>query len=78
MTPTAYGNIHVSANLSVLLIIEVGVGYFLWQIISPWYTWLLAFFVLSVIIAYLGHRLIPKLTGPIVDHFIKEKVDSPK
>ncbi len=78
MTPTTYGNIHVSANISVFLIIEVGVGYFLWQIISPWHTWLLAFLVVSVIIAHLGHRLFPKLSGPIVDHFIKDKVDATK
>ncbi len=76
-TTSTHGDIHGAVNLSVFLMIEVGVGYALWQVISLWYAWVLAFFVVTVIIGQVGYRSIPKLSGPIVDHFVKDKVDAP-
>jgi hypothetical protein len=74
MTYTTYGQIHGWANASVFFSIAGSVGYSLWQLISPWYLWLPVFVVLFVILGQVGHRLIPRFTGPIIDYFTEGKV----
>ena len=60
-------NIHLAANLSILIVIEAGVGVGITYIVNSWWVWSVVFFMSFWIIAFLGHRVFPRLTGPLVD-----------
>ena len=67
VSPQHNSNIHVLANMALLLVIEAAVGYGLWQVLSPWWLWAVTFFCVFWALAYMGHRLLPTVTGPVVD-----------
>jgi hypothetical protein len=71
MTPQQKGNIHVTVNISLWIISELLIGYTLWTILSPWWLWLVMFFPLFWIWAHISHRLIPRITGPIIERALK-------
>lgn len=76
MTYTTYSQILGWANASVFFTIMGGVGYSLWQLISPWYIWLPVFFVVTVIIGQVGHRLIPRLVNLFIMIWTSGKVEN--
>jgi len=75
MTPDTYGNIFVAVNMTVLLLFEGLCLWGLWMIIASFWIWVPVSVVVFFVVAYLGHRLIPMLTGSIVDALIRDKVD---
>jgi len=75
MTPDTYGNIHVAVNMVLLALIEGLCLWGLWWVIEDFRTWALVSVPAFFVIAYIGHRLIPMLTGPVVDTLIRGKVD---
>jgi len=76
MRSQTYTNVHVFANLTVLLLLEAAAGVAIWRLVPTFFGWFVIFFFVFWVIAYLGHRLIPKLTGPAVDYFFKDKIDN--
>jgi len=75
MTLDTYGNIHVAVNMTVLLLLESLCLWGLWKVITSFWVWVLVSVVVFFVIAYLGHRLIPMLTGSIVDALIRDKLE---
>jgi len=73
MKPNTYGNIHVAINLTIVLLLEGLCLWGLWRILGNLVYWILVAAVVFFVVAYLGHRWVPKLTGPIVDALIKDK-----
>ncbi len=70
MTPVSVNKncaIHVFANLSLLLIALVALGIVLKVYLSSWWVWGGVFFVAFWLVGFIGHRIFPLLTGPIVD-----------
>jgi len=75
MTPDTYGNIHVAVNMAVLAIVEGLCIWGLWKAIESLWLWALVSVVVFFVIAYIGHRLLPMLTGSIVDALIRDKIE---
>jgi len=75
MTPDTYGNIHVAVNMVVLALIEGLCLWGLWRIMESFWIWALASVPTFFVIAFICHRLIPMLTGSVVDALIRDKVE---
>lgn len=59
--------LHEISNLSGILFVEATVGVALWHYISPWWLWLLAFVPTFFIVAFVGQRIFPRITGEIIE-----------
>jgi hypothetical protein len=75
MTPETYGNIHVTVNMAVLMLLEGLCLWGLWKATGSLWVWVPVSIVVFFVVAYLGHRLIPMLTGSIVDALIRDRIE---
>ena len=75
MTPDTYGNIHLTVNMAVLAIVEGLCIWGLWKVIESFWVWALVSVGVFFVIGYIGHRLIPILTGSIVDALIRDRIE---
>ncbi len=70
-----WSNIHVAVNLLCLALLEVAAGFALWRIIPNRWIWGATFFAVFWGLAFVGHRYVPRITGPASDRLFPTKED---
>jgi len=70
-----YVNIHLALCLIILLLLEGLCLWGLWKVIASFWVWVPVSVVVFFIVSWLAHRLIPRVTWPIVDALIGDKVE---
>jgi len=70
-----YVNINLALCLIILLLLEGLCLWGLWKVIASFWVWVSVSVVVFFIVSWLAHRLIPRVTWPIVDALIGDKVE---
>lgn len=59
--------IHEYCNVAMVILLEVAAGIALWFILNNVFFWVICYFFLFFVVGFLSHRLVPRITGPIID-----------
>jgi uncharacterized membrane protein (Fun14 family) len=65
--------IHLAVNLGLFFVTAAAAGYGLKMLITSWLLWTGIYFVVFWLLAFLAHRVYPKITGLLIDRMFPAK-----